>query len=252
MAHYPYTAGIPQPQVQPTYVVGQAPAAFLRAVARPALNTNRPEIVCPRPTYLLPKWINMTEWEDDEDEATTEEDEERFNPTPEPEDDGNEADWEGEEDSDEEDYDVPRRFLSSFILSPDPGELPIPFFHSSSNPPLPPSSPASLSPDASELPQPCFDSDPLTPSSVPPGLDHEWSSRSDSFESIISPDPGDLPLPDFEVYDRFGIGGLKFPEPHDCHQDRLSGRSPRDHAGLGRRVSGAGRHRRWPDWRRDM
>ena len=257
-----YTTSITQPQVQPTYAMDQAPPTFCRVVGGPVSNTNRPEIVCPRPTYPPPKWIDITGWEEDE---------ERDDLTPGPVNADNDTDWEGVEWSDEEDWseglDDPRRFLPSFILSPDPEELPAPFFHSSSD--STPSSRmlASLSPEACDLPQPCFDPDPYSPvsgvssrsSALGPG--RLRSSRSDSFGSIVSPDPGDLPPPDFEIYDRIEVEGFEFPEPLECHQNRLGKRGTRGHArwGLGeglwkavtsagRKVSGSGHRRRWLDW----
>ena len=195
----------------------------------------------------------MTEWEDDEDEPTNEEDEERSDP----EELDADVDWEGGRCFEEEDYDVPRRFLPSFLLSPDPEDLPAPFFPPSTRSLLPPLSLASLSPDADDLPQPHCDSDPYAPvatvdsrSSVP-GLDRTRSSRSDSFESIISPDPADLPPPDFEIYARFGVEGFKFPEPHDRHHVWLGfGEGRREvvigEGGMGL-GSGAERPRRWLD-----
>ena len=247
----------------------QAPSAFSRAVERPVLNTNWPEIACPRPIHPLPKWIDVTGWEEDEDEMTPEQDEGRSDPTPGPVDSDNDTHWEGEERFDEEDYDeefdVPRRFLPSFILSPDPEDLPAPFFH-----PTPSGHAlASLPPDARDLPQPRFDSDPYSPVSNvsswsnAPGLDRpSRSSRCDSFESIVSPDPEDLPPPDFEIYDRFEVGVFEF--PLDRHQDRLGETGARDRArwgfgkglwkamtGVGRKMSESGHRRRWLDWTRD-
>lgn len=235
--------------------MGQAPQTFSRVVGGPAPNVKRPEIICPRPIHPLPKWINMTGWEDDEDETTTEEDEERSDLTPDLEDLDDEVDWEGEEWFDEEDYDTPHRFLPPFFLSPDPEDLPAPFFPPSNNPIPPPPSPAPLSPDADDLPQPCFDSDPYSPISVVnsqssvPGLDRTRSSWSDSFESIISPDPEELPLPNFGTCDRF-----KFPEPHDRHHVGLGfGKGQRGFViGEGRRALGAEYPRRLPDWTRGM
>jgi len=201
----------------------------------------------------------MAGWEDDEGESTVEQDQERSDPTPDPEGKDNEANWEGEElfEVEEEEYDAPRRFLPSFV-SPDPEDLPAPFFPPSNGPlpPLPLLVP--LSPDAEDLPQPHFDSDPYSPisgvssrSSVP-GLNHTRSSRSNSFESIVSPDPGDLPPPDFEIYDRFEVWGFKFPEPHDRHHVGWGfGEGRREVAiGEGRKVLGGGRHWRWLDWTR--
>ena len=263
--HYSYTANVAQAQVQPTYATDQAPPAFCRVVGGPVSNTNRLEIVCPRPIHPLPKWIDMTCWEDDEAE-------ERTNLTPGPVDTDTDidTDWEGGEWSHEaygEGLDVPRRFLPSFILSPEPEDLPAPFFHPSSDSTPSSHTLASLSPEACDLPQPFFDSDPYSPisdvssrSSIS-GPGQPRSSRSDSFGSIVSPDPGDLPPPDFEIYDRAEVGGFEFLEPLDCHQDRLGKRGTRGHAhwGLGeglwkavtsagRKMSGSGQRRRWLDW----
>ena len=199
----------------------------------------------------------MTGWEDDEDETTTREDEGRSDLTPDSErdDDQEEEEWSGEED-----YDLPRRFVPSFIFSPDPEDLPTPFFEPSSGSRPSPFSLASLSPDAEDLPQPHFDSDPHPSVSVVnsrsnlPGLG--WSLRSDSFESIVAPDPEDLPPPNFDTCDRFEVGGFKSPGPHDRHQDWIGDKGTRDHVGRdswweivmgeGRKVSGAGRRRRRP------
>ena len=254
--HHSCTASIPQPQVQSTYAVGQAPPTFSRVVGGPAPNAKRPEIICPQPTHPLPKWINMTGWEDDEDETTAEEGEEGSDLTPEILDD--EVDWEGEEWF-EEDRDASRRFLPSFIFSPDPEDLPIPFFPPSNHPIPPPPSLAPLSPDADDLPQPHFDSDSYSPISVVnsqssvPGLDHTRSSWSDSFESIISPDPEDLPAPNFGIYDRFEVGVFKFPGPHDHHHFGLG--LPKGLRGIvmgeGRRALGDKYPQRWLGWTRD-
>jgi len=265
-----------QPQVQPTCAVDRAPPAFSRVVGGPVLNTSYwPEIACPRPIYPLPKWIDTAGWEDDEEKTMPEQDGERSDLIQGPVDNDNDTDtnWKGEKWSGEEDYgeglDTPHQFLPSFILSPDPEDLPAPFFHPSSDPTPSPHTFASLSPDACELPQPRFDSDPYSPiSNVSspsnlPGLDSSWSSRTESFESVVSPDPGDLPPPDFEVYDQLEAGGFEFPEHLDRHQDRLGERGARDHAGLalgerlwkvviggGRKVSGSGHPRKWLDWTR--
>ena len=230
--HYSYTANITQPRVQPTYAVDQAPSASSRVVGGPVSNTNRLGIACPRPIHPLPKWIDMTEWEDDEDEERTDLTPAQVN-----------TDWEGMEWSDEEDYDeefdVPRRFVPSFILSPGPEELPVPLFHPSSDSTPPSLILASLSPEACDLPQPRFDSDPYSPVSTVssrsnvPGLSRPWSSRSSSFGSIASPDPEDLPRPDFEIYDRFEVGGFKFPQRLDHHQDWFGERDARGHARQG-------------------
>jgi len=209
----------------------------------------------------------MAEREDDEGGTTTE-DEERSDLTPGPFD--NDTDYEGGGWSDEEDYDndfdVPRRFLPSFILSPDPEDLPTPFFPQSGNSTPSSHTLASLSPDACDLPQPRFDSDPCSLTSMVnsqssiPGLNQPRPSRYDSFGSIVSPDPEDLPPPNFEVYDRFEVGGFKFPGPWDRHRDRLGGRDARGHAGEslwevltggGGKVSGPGHRRGWPVWSRD-
>jgi hypothetical protein len=255
--------------------VDQAPPTFCRVVGGPVSNKNRPEIVCPRPIHPLPKWIDVTEWQDDEDETTFEEDEERADLTPDPfdtdTDTDTDTDWEGEEWSDEADYgegrDIPRRFLPPFILSPDAEALPAPFFHPSSDS-LPPSCTfAPLSPEASDLPQPYFDPEPYSPVSdvgwwpSVPEPSRSRSPRSDSFGSIVAPDPEDLPPPDFETYDRIEIEGFEFPKSLDCHQDRLGKRGTRGRArwgldtGLwkavksaGRKVSGSGNRRRWLDW----
>ena len=211
----------------------------------------------------------MTGWEDDEGEGESEE-EEKSSLTPGPIDTENDTDWKEEEWSDEdydEDLDVARRSLPPFILSPDPEDLPTPFFHLSRDSTPSPHTLASISPDACDLPQPHFDPDPYSPisdassQSNVPGLACTRSSRTDSFESIVSPDPGDLPPPDFEICDRFEVGELEFPAPLDCHQNQLGERGARDHArwgsgkslwkvvtGGGRKVSGSGRHRRWPIW----
>ena len=218
VVHHSYTASIPQPQVRATYAVGQAPPTFSRVVGGPAPNAKRSEIICPQPIHPLPKWIHMTGWEDDWDRPTTEEDEKGSDLTPDPEDLDIHADWEGEGWFDEEeDYDAQRRCLPPYFLSPDPEDLPAPFFPPSNGPP--PTSLTPLSPDADDLPQPHFDSDPYSPvstvnsrSSVP-GLDRTWSSQSDSYESIISPDPAELPPPNFGIYDRFEVGVFKFPGP---------------------------------------
>jgi len=269
--HHPYTASIPQARVQLTHAAGQAPSDFCRVVGGPISNTKRPEILCPRPIHPPPKWIDATRWEDDEDETIPEEDEERIDLTPGPVDADSDTDWEGEEWSDEEDYDeefdVPRRFLPPFIVSPDPEDLPAPFFHPSSD-----STPslhtfASLSPEACDLPQPCFDSDPYplvsdaSSRSGIPGPGRPQSSRSDSFGSIVSPDPEDLPTPDFEIYDRIEIEGFEFPGPPDCHQDQLGKGGSRGRAhwrlgeglwkavtNVGRKVSGSGHRQAWLDW----
>jgi hypothetical protein len=212
----------------------------------------------------------MTGWDDDEDETASEEDEERFDLTPDPEGTDNGVDWEGggkrwaEEDDYGEEFDVPRRFLPSFILSPDPEDLPAPFFHPPSGSPPSLCSLASLSPDAGDLPQPHFDSDPYSPVSEvsswwsTPGLDHSRSSLFNSSGSTVAPDPEDLPPPDFGTYDRYEVGGFKFPEPGDRRQDRTRPRGARDHAGWGlgegrrevvasggRKVPRVGRRRKW-------
>ena len=243
MMHHSYTASISQPHVQPTYAVDQAPPTFSRVVGGPVF---RPEIICPRPIrfHPRPKWIDMVEWEDDEDE-------EGSDLTLCSEGNDVDTDREGEGWSDEEDYDVLHQFLPSFILSPDPEDLPTPSFHPSNGSQASSRSLASLSPDASDLPQPYFDSDRYSPAPVVSSR----SSRPDSLESIVAPDPEDLPPPDFETYDRFEVEGFKFPEPHDRHQDRFGERGTRDRVpgadwwrvvmGGEREVSG---HRRRPDW----
>lgn len=230
----------------------QAPPTFSRVVGGPAPNAKGPEIICPRPIYPLPKWIEMNGWDDDEDETTSEEDEERSELVSDPEDLDDEVDWEGEEWFEEEDYDAPHRFLPSFLLSPDPEELPTPFFPPSNNPIAPPPSIAPLSPDADDLPQPHFGSDLYSPISVVnsqssvPGLDRTRSSWSDSLESIISPDPEELPPPNFGIYDRFEVGVFKFPEPHDRHHAGLGFGNGRRGVviGEGRGMLGAGYPRR--------
>jgi len=248
--HHSYMASTTQPQVHPTYAVDRAPPAFSRVVGGPVSNTNRLEIACPRPRYPLPKWIDMTGWEDDETEATPEEDVERTDSTPGPVD--NDTDWEGVEWSDEEDYDeefdVPHRFLPSSILSPDPEELPAPFFHPASDSTPPSRILASLSPEACDLPQPRFDTDPYSPvsnvssRSNVPELSHPRSSPCSSFD-IVSPDPEDLPPPEFEMYDRF-----EFPGRLDRRRDRLGEGLWKVVTGGGRKVSGSGHRRRWLDW----
>jgi len=284
LTHHPYTASIPQARVQPTDAVDQAPPTFCRAVGGPVsnTNTNRPEIVCPRPIHPLPKWVDTTEWKDDEDETTPEEDEERIDLTLGPVDADNNTDWEGEESSDEdtdwegeelsdEDYDegfdVPHRFLPSFIISPHPEDLPAPFFHPSNDSTPPSHTFASLSPEACDLPQPCFGSDPYplvsdaSSRSVVSEPGRPQSSRSDSFGSIVSPDPEDLPTPDFEIYDRIEIEGFQFPGPLNFHQDQFDQRGTQGRArwGLGeglwkavtnagRKASGSGHRRGWLDW----
>jgi len=257
--------------VQPTHTAGQAPPAFCRVVGGPVFNTNRPEIFCPRPIHPPPNWVDMTRWEDDGGETTPEEDGERIDLTPGPVNADNDTDCVGEEWSDQEDYDeefeVPRRFLPSFILSPDPEDLPAPFFHPSSDSALSSHTFISLSPEACDLPQPCFDSDPYplvsdtSSRSGVPGPGRPQSSRSDSFGSIVSPDPEDLPTPDFEIYDRIEIEGFEFPGPLDCHQDQLGKRGTRGRprwrlgeglwkavTNAGRKVSGSGHRRGWLDW----
>jgi len=270
-------ANITQPRVQPTCAVDQAPPAFPRVFGGPVLNANYwPEIACPRPIYPLPKWINMAGWADDEEKTTPEQNEKRSGLIQGPiySDNDIDIDREGDGWTDEENYgeglDTPHRFLPSFILSPDPEDLPAPFFHPSSDPTPSPRTLSPLSPDACDLPQPYFDSDPFSPMSNVsslsnvPGLDRSRrSSRSDPFEPVVSPDPWDLPPPDFEVYDQLEVGGFGFPGPFDRYQDRLGERGARDHAGLalgrrlwkvviggGRKVSGPGYPRKWLDWTR--
>lgn len=261
-SHHSYTTSITQQQVHPTYAVDQAPPAFSRVVGGPVFNTNKPEIVCPRPIRPLPKWVTV-KWEDEEEETTPKEDEERSTLAPGPidNDTDNDTDLEGGEKSDEEDYEeelhVAHRLLPSFVLSPDPEDLPAPFFHSSRDPT--PSSHAfvSLSPDACELPQPRFDSDPYSPASNA----SSWSSRTGSSESIVSPDAEDLPPPDFEIYDRLEVGGFEFPGPLDHHQDRLGEGRIRDRprrglgeglwkiiTGAGKKLSRSGHRRKWLGW----
>ncbi|KAF9647712.1 hypothetical protein BDM02DRAFT_3129548 [Thelephora ganbajun] len=264
--YHSYTATITQPRVQLTYAVDQAPPAFSRVVGGPVSNANQHEIVCPRPIHPLPKWIDMSGWEDDEGEAIPEEDQERSDLTPgsADNDNDNDNDWkEKEEWSNEEDYgeefDIPRRFLPSFILSPDPEDLPAPLFHLSSDSTPSPRTLTSLSPDACDLPQPHFDSNPyplvlaVNSRSSVPGVDRLRSPQLDSFESIVSPDPEDLPSPDFEICDRSEVGGFELPGLPDHHQDRPDKRGTRDHAGWGfgeglwKVVTGGGR-KVWLDW----
>jgi len=210
----------------------------------------------------------MTGLEEDEDKTTPEVDEGKTELTPGPVDTDTDTDWEGEEWFDEEDYGEGFRFLPSFILSPDAEDLPAPFFHPSGNSTPLPRTLASFSPEACDLPQPRFNpglyspvSDVSSRSSVS-GPSQPRSSRFDSFGSIVSPNPEELPPPDFEFYDRLEVGGFEFPGPLDCRQDRIGKRGTRGHTrcGLGeglweavkspgRKVSGSKHHRRrWVDW----
>lgn len=187
----------------------------------------------------------MAEWEEGE---------ERSDLTPDAEDLDDEVDWEGEEWFEEGDYDAPRRFLPSSIISPDPEDLPTPFFPPSNHPLPPPPSPAPLSTDADDLPRSHFDSDQYSPISVAnsqssvPGL--KGTSWFDPFGSIISPDPEDLPPPDFGIYDRLEAGVFKFPEPHDHHHVGLGFPKARQGVvmGEGRKVLGAKYPQRLLDW----
>ena len=206
----------------------------------------------------------MTGLDDNEDKTTLEVDEGKTEMTPGLVDVDTDTDWEGEEWFDE-DYGEGFRFLPSFILSPDAEDLPAPFFHGDSTPS--PRTLASLSPEARDLPQPGFNpglyspvSDVSSRSSVS-GPSQPLSSRFDSFGSIVSPDPEELPPPDFEFYDPPEVGGFEFPGPLDCRQDRICKRSTQDRTrcGLGeglweamksaeRKVSGSRHRRRWLDW----
>lgn len=208
----------------------------------------------------------MAGWEDDEYETTPKEDEERTILTPGPVDNDNDTDWEGEESSDEEDYDEERdvlhQLLPPFMRSPDPEDLPAPFFPPSSDPTPSSRTFASLSPKACDLPQPCFSTDPDSPvsnaSSWPsvPGLGYPRSPWSDLF---LSPDPEDLPPPVFEIYDRAEAGELDPSGPFGHCPDRSGERDTQGHArrldegswkavtSEERKVSGSG-NRRWLDW----
>jgi hypothetical protein len=245
-----------QPRVHPTYPVDAAPPVFSRVVGGPVSNTNRLEVACPQPIYPLPKWIDTTGWEEDEENPDL-----TSNPV------GNGADAEAEEDNSEE-FDVSRRFLPSFILSPDPEDLPAPFFPTSRDPTPSPWTLASLSPDACDLPQPRFDSDPpvfaVNSRSNTPGIDPRPSLRFDSFGSIVSPDPEDLPPPIFGSCARFEARGLnQLLQPPDCNRNRVDERAARAPnigwslgdgllkfvtGGGGRKVSGSRHHRKWLGW----
>ena len=267
--HDSYSASIALPQVQSTYPVDRTLPPLWQVVGDLLYNTKGPEIACPRPIHPLPKWIDMAAWDDDEDETTLEGDGERIAPMPVPT--YIDADYEGEERFDEdydEELDFPHRFLPSFILSPDPEELPAPFFHPLGDPELSSHAPTSLSPEARNLPQPCFDPSPYSPvsdvgsRSSLPGFDRPRSPWLDSFGSIAFPNSGNLPPPDFEIHDRIEVGGFwKFPGPLDCRQDQLGSRGARGHAYRGldggfweaaesgeREASGSEHRRRWPDW----
>ena len=174
----------------------------------------------------------MNGWEDDEDKATLEGDKKRIAPMSGPTYIDNDID-------NDEELNFPYRLLPSFILSPDPDpeELPAPFFHPSKDPTLPPHPLTSLSPEARALPLPCFDPNPYSPlpdvgpRSNPSGFERPPSPWLDSFGSIMFPNSGNLPPPDFEIYDRIGVGGFwRFPGPLDCRQDQPSNRGARGHA----------------------
>ena len=171
--------------------------------------------------------------------------------------DNDDIDW---EDYDEE-LGAPRRFLPSFLFSPDPEDLPAPFFPPSRDSTPPPRTPTSVSPNASDLPQPHFDSDPHPPMSTvnllpsAPGVIPPPSLHSGSLESTVLPDPRDLPPPSFETCCRFRAGGFGLAVSSDRRRRWTDDRGTGDHTGRGmikgtwksvagekRRVSGP-RHR---------
>ena len=210
------------------------PSSFSPIVGGPVSNTNRLEVACPRPIHPLPKWIDTNGWEEGEEQTRLEEGQGRFNLTPSP-------------------------ASPSYIISPDPEELPAPFF------PPSPCTHDSLSPNACELPQPRFYSDPRPPApatnswlSAPRSIPQppSWYGR---LEPIAFPDPEDLPPPNFQIYARFEVGVLEHPSPPDRHQDRIDERT-RGHSGRGlgedlwkvgiggrRRVSGPRHRHKWHD-----
>lgn len=180
----------------------------------PVPYSNQFKIVCPRPSYPLPKWINVSDWEDDEDETSSEEDEEMTSSSVD-----SDIFWGGKEEI-YEDFDIVPRFLTSFTISPDAENLPSPFF-----PPSRGSTPVSntftsLSPDANELPQPYFDSDPpvfvVNATTNVRGIDSRSSPWSNALEPMVAPNPEDLPPPCFEVYARPEDKGLNDLVPLDC------------------------------------
>lgn len=203
--------------------------------------------------------MNKTEWEDDDDETTSEEDEERSEMTFSSA--TSDIDWEGEEGFDGE-FDIFPRFFTSLSISPDAEDLPSPFFPPSKAPT--PSAPHS--PDATDLPQPRFNSDPPVlkvslPSSIR-GVDSASSSWSDTLESMVSPDPEELPLPRFEICVRLGVDGLEHLEHHNNRQNKVGGKGALDYLGGQAtvrawfyQVEGRGREdlgiQRWIDWTLD-
>ena len=82
--HHSYATTVTQPRVQPTRAVGQPLPTFSGVVGDPIPNAPRLEVVCPRPTHPLPKWIDTASWED----------EERLDSTPSLTSNVNSTDWE--------------------------------------------------------------------------------------------------------------------------------------------------------------
>ena len=193
----------------------------------------------------------MSEWEDDEDDTEDDgESEIMSSSTDSP------IDWAGEGGFDEE-FDMAPRFLTAFSISPDADDLPPPFFPPSRD--LTPSlgTFTSLAPDADDLPQPHFDFDsPVFTVSSPSsdwGVGSPPSLWSDTLESMMSPDPGDLPIPSFEV------GVFEHLEDPDRRQDGVKQEDTLYHIGYWGifserffQVEGGGceglNNRRWLDW----
>lgn len=236
------TATITQPRVQPTYGVDQAPLSFSRVVGgpvRPVHVTCTIEVDCPRPVYPLPAWIDTTGWEGEEDDTTPGEDD-AWTPdqTSMATYGDNDSQWDGEEEFGER-FGAPCRFLPTFLLSPDPEELPAPFFPPSRDAMLSPRTPTSLFPDARELPQPRFDADPHPPligvSSwmSTPGVDLQPLPRFGSPESIMSPDPEDLPPPNFGIHTQFKFGRFGRLRPPECYRGQPDEGGGPDYTGRG-------------------
>ena len=224
--HHSYAATITHPRVQPTC---QPLPTFSRVVGGPISNTPRLEVICPRPTHPLPKWIDTTGWEDEE---------ERFDLTPSLTSNVDDTDWENSS----EELDDTRQSLPLCMLSPDADDLPPPFFPPSRGSTPAPRTLASLSPGACNPPQPRFDSNPHPPIFVvntqPSGLvaAPQHSPRSDSLEPTMFPGAWDAPPLNFEIYAQFGVGMFSYPSLPGCHPDQVEVRGARDHTrrGLGK------------------
>lgn len=207
VTRYSNTATITQPRVQPTYGVDQAPSPLSRVVGGP-VSIPTLGIICPRPIHPLPVWIDATVWEKVGGEESS---------GPAQSSVGNDdIEWGEGEDYDEE-LGAPRRFIPPFILSPDPEDLPAPFFPSRDSSPSSRTI-TSFSPDACDLPQPRFDSDPRLPAFIfnsqptAPGFVSQHPPQYDPLRPTVFPDPGDLSPPNFEAYSQFEVEGFGRPD----------------------------------------